>query len=690
MATYFSNLSYQHDDLSASYPGDQKVASCPETRFHPNNTVMYPNEASSTGSYSKILSRSTLPSHNCDEMPYSEGRNEMAFIRPTSDTLSFQSIDGGSNTATGNVMGDLQVIPRTQPDILDGEHNFQVQGLSLSLRTQMASEVSVPSFQYQYPNMVFSSLSSTHLQVSDERMSAYEGVEGNLIKKLRNSEYLPPGFTVGNNISIQTKICATFTSTGQKEMHSDSYYVPPGYANTLLNSKYLKAAQQLLDEVINVWKALKQPDSNNHQRSNVIGLDDSKETDGSGRSSEPSESITNFSSELSTAERQDLQNRKSKLLTLVDEVNRRHKHYCYQVQVLVSSFDMVAGCGAAKPYTALALQTISRQFCCLRDTISGQIRVTQRSLGEHDTSPNEQAGGIPRLRYVEHQLRQQRVLQQLGVMRQAWRPQRGLPETSVSILRAWLFEHFLHPYPKDSEKIMLARQTGLTKNQVANWFINARVRLWKPMVEEMYKEEFGDLEVYSKSSLDNDHKAQRGNSSASENRGEELQDTITSTTAYSVQPGQVNDLKIDHIPDLKMKRLTAKSVFQNGSLKDNIADSDDLKLQVHKEPGLEDHNLYPDPMISPNRDGHGNFMDMADTYGMSELSGFAVGSQVSLALGLRHCESDVFPISTGNHVIGHDAADSPVGPDTVDYHCMDPVNQQERFGNAHLIHDLVV
>lgn len=28
--------------------------------------------------------------------------------------------------------------------------------------------------------------------------------------------------------------------------------------------------------------------------------------------------------------------------------------------------------------------------------------------------------------------------------------------------------------------------------QVSNWFINARVRLWKPMIEEMYKEEFGE------------------------------------------------------------------------------------------------------------------------------------------------------------------------------------------------------
>ena len=26
-----------------------------------------------------------------------------------------------------------------------------------------------------------------------------------------------------------------------------------------------------------------------------------------------------------------------------------------------------------------------------------------------------------------------------------WRPQRGLPARSVSVLRAWLFDHFLHP-----------------------------------------------------------------------------------------------------------------------------------------------------------------------------------------------------------------------------------------------------
>lgn len=128
------------------------------------------------------------------------------------------------------------------------------------------------------------------------------------------------------------------------------------------------------------------------------------------------------------------------------QVDRRYRQYYHQMQIVVSSFDAIAGCGAAKPYTSLALQTISRHFRCLRDAITGQIQATRKSLGEQDGSGNINGVGIPRLRYVDQQLRQQRALQQLGMMQQhAWRPQRGLPESSVSILRAWLFEHFLHP-----------------------------------------------------------------------------------------------------------------------------------------------------------------------------------------------------------------------------------------------------
>lgn len=118
------------------------------------------------------------------------------------------------------------------------------------------------------------------------------------------------------------------------------------------------------------------------------------------------------------------------------------------MQIVISWFEQAAGIGAAKTYTALALQTISKQFRCLKDAIMGQIKAASRSLGEDDSlgGSGKAEGSGSRLKFVDNQLRQQRALQQLGMIQHnAWRPQRGLPERSVSVLRAWLFEHFLHP-----------------------------------------------------------------------------------------------------------------------------------------------------------------------------------------------------------------------------------------------------
>ncbi|MQM20986.1 hypothetical protein Taro_054016 [Colocasia esculenta] len=174
------------------------------------------------------------------------------------------------------------------------------------------------------------------------------------------------------------------------------------------------------------------------------------------------------------------------------QVDRRYNHYCEQMQMVVNSFDSVMGFGAATPYTALAQKAMSRHFRCLKDAIASQLKHTCDLLGEKDggSTSGITKGETPRLKLLEQSLRQQRAFHQIGMMEQeAWRPQRGLPERSVNILRGWLFEHFLHPYPSDADKHLLARQTGLSRNQVSNWFINARVRLWKPMVEEMYQQE---------------------------------------------------------------------------------------------------------------------------------------------------------------------------------------------------------
>lgn len=72
-------------------------------------------------------------------------------------------------------------------------------------------------------------------------------------------------------------------------------------------------AQELLDEVINVRKALKQPDLDK----NIC----SQPKMSNGMSSEHSDSVNNSSSELTPAERQDLQNKKTKLLSMLDDVS---------------------------------------------------------------------------------------------------------------------------------------------------------------------------------------------------------------------------------------------------------------------------------------------------------------------------------------------------------------------------------
>lgn len=309
--------------------------------------------------------------------------------------------------------------------------------------------------------------------------------------------------------------------------------------NMPLSSKYLKAAQELLDEVVNVGKSMKTISNNSIE---VVVNDDVKKsknmaktmTDMDGHELDRGENSSKHDSgggggggtaaaaaaELSTAERQEIQMKKAKLLNMLDEVEQRYRHYHHQMQTVIRWLEQAAGIGSAKTYTALALQTISKQFRCLKDAIIGQIRSASKTLGEEDSLGGKIEGS--RLKFVDNQLRQQRALQQLGMIQHnAWRPQRGLPERAVSVLRAWLFEHFLHPYPKDSDKMMLAKQTGLTRSQVSNWFINARVRLWKPMVEEMYLEE---IKEHEQNELDHEKTSKLG---------EQNED---STTSRSIAP----------------------------------------------------------------------------------------------------------------------------------------------------------
>ncbi|CAH9124577.1 unnamed protein product [Cuscuta epithymum] len=265
-----------------------------------------------------------------------------------------------------------------------------------------------------------------------------------------------------------------------------------GVVNALRNSKYANAAQELLEEFCSVSRDQSTTVDNATKLTAASSADQNPNLDKTIPPSSGSKAATS-PPPLSASDRIEHQRRKVKLLSMLDEVDRRYNHYCEQMKIIVNSFDLVMGFGASMPYTSLAQRAMSRHFRCLKGAISTQLKHSCELLGDKDsggTSSCLTKGETPRLKMLEQTLRKQREIHQMGMLEhEAWRPQRGLPERSVNMLRSWLFEHFLHPYPSDADKHLLARQTGLSRNQVSNWFINARVRLWKPMVEEMYQQE---------------------------------------------------------------------------------------------------------------------------------------------------------------------------------------------------------
>ncbi|KAJ7967275.1 BEL1-like homeodomain protein 6 [Quillaja saponaria] len=678
MAAYYASTSNERDAAPMLYLREPLPNSYSETPVISNSMMMYMNSA-----YSDALSGNSQQQNTCFAFP-SIGASDSA---PQEQEIltSLGGLRAGEHNFSAWREGRNEMLVSQAM----GGQNLQGQGLSLSLGTQIPSGIQMTSIPCRNPNPGFASFLSPNPSISGEG-GCKNGSSRD--EQSRNAEYLPPGYPGSNQDSNREDF---------------SLYGMSSVAKTIPNSKYLKAAQQLLDEVVNVQKALKQSDSKKNQITYDHHGKSSKESDeglvnetapASGVSSNLQESASNSPSELSHAEKQDLQNKLTKLLSMLDEVDRRYKQYYHQMQIVVSSFDVISGTGAAKPYTALALQAISRHFRCLRDAITGQILATRKSLGDQDASGNSKGVGITRLRYVDQKLQQQRALQQLGMMQQhAWRPQRGLPESSVSVLRAWLFEHFLHPYPKDSDKIMLARQTGLTRSQVSNWFINARVRLWKPMVEEMYKEEAGDVDMDSNSSSENAAKATNGDMGTSEDRGEDLQQCQSSTASERCSIGQFMDPKADHVPDVEMTGSTGLPSFYNG----NHEGETEYGLVKHTEeqrPHVDDCNSFRDTVVHSGGGSDRFIAAAAAAYHMSEFGRFGPGTGVSLTLGLQHCEGGNLPMSSGPHHSFvamreddiYNAAASSIGADTAELECMSSANQQQRFSSSHLLHDFVV
>jgi hypothetical protein len=65
----------------------------------------------------------------------------------------------------------------------------------------------------------------------------------------------------------------------------------------------------------------------------------------------------------------------------------------------------------------------------------------------------------------------------------------SLPTSVVETLKRWLLTHMDHPYPSDQEKAALCQQTGIDVKRLNNWFVNNRIRYWKPKMEALQQRE---------------------------------------------------------------------------------------------------------------------------------------------------------------------------------------------------------
>ncbi|KAJ4784792.1 BEL1-like homeodomain 2 [Rhynchospora pubera] len=422
----------------------------------------------------------------------------------------------------------------------------------------------------------------------------------------------------------------------------------------LKSSRYLLPVQQLLNEIC----SLAGETGSFNQK-----LGKSKQWEEGGSSSS---SWSNQQNHFQSLDILELQKIKARLFAMLEEVDRRYRRYCEQMKVLVASFEAVAGERSATVYTALASKTMSRHFRCLRDGVVRQINAVKKALGEKDSVGSvAKRGETPRLKLLDQCLRQQKVIQQAGIMEShPWRPQRGLPERSVSILRAWLFEHFLHPYPSDVDKHILARQTGLSRSQVSNWFINARVRLWKPMIEEMYMEEMKDQ--------DNNH--------ASPATG--LRDSTNLNSNSNPNPS------LD---------------MGSGSTELHAVDEKPTPTQLHHDPGSLSSIFNSSRHRSNGTDhnGHGHNYGMMDmnfsTYNNNNnTNNQGYGSGVSLTLGLqqhsRGATNLSFSLASQNSLLYSGVTQEPIEDvPPSQFSIVDGEGQSIHFRNmvgAHLLHDL--
>eukprot|EP00268_Persea_americana_P012315 TRINITY_DN1518_c0_g1_i5.p1 TRINITY_DN1518_c0_g1~~TRINITY_DN1518_c0_g1_i5.p1 ORF type:complete len:616 (+),score=126.83 TRINITY_DN1518_c0_g1_i5:429-2276(+) len=451
------------------------ISAAPRLQFEDMRSLMSKDSCN-------ISNQSLSTAGNC---VYDGSRGGMGFLASKKDSgLNYEEILGHrasfGKTPMNVVCPSYHVIGNSQSAWISDKSNtpngpygycMPNNELSLSLATCAPSLIDMPTIPDQC-----SEISCSGVTQATSKENRYVDT-----RELQNCRTLPPH-------SFQTVgLESEQTSTKELSLDFDSFKQAQ-FLHVLLESKYLHAAQQILAEFASY--SLENQESLYNSPDGI--QNDAKASFSSSCSGErgilmmSSGEFPFLDGEINPQDHKkmlqisELDKKKAELLAMLQVVDNRYEECLNQVQAVTSSFH-VATESNPQLHARFAVQTVSLLYKKLRERITSQILLAGEHCGRECMQEKEEL--------FESSFQKQWALQQLRRNDlHPWRPQRGLPEKSVSVLRAWMFQNFLHPYPKDAEKHVLAMRSGLTRNQVSNWFINARVRLWKPMIEEMYLE----------------------------------------------------------------------------------------------------------------------------------------------------------------------------------------------------------
>lgn len=75
-----------------------------------------------------------------------------------------------------------------------------------------------------------------------------------------------------------------------------------------------------------------------------------------------------------------------------------------------------------------------------------------------------------------------------------------LDDKATGVLVQWFEQHITKPYPDKAAKEEISQKTGLTHNQIRNWFTNIRKRHWTPIVKGREPRSAMDVEILTRCS----------------------------------------------------------------------------------------------------------------------------------------------------------------------------------------------